>query len=109
MIQGDKLNHNIVRKEFSGDMVGRFEAHIVSAYTGAPGSGCYVASSISRGREGSGTLVLQHSGILSKAEGGFCVKINPDSVAGELTGMSGTLDIDNSDGKHTYVLDYEKP
>ena len=37
------------------------------------------------------------------------VMIVPDSGTGELTGISGTLEIDNSEGKHSYVLDYEMP
>ena len=35
---GNKLSRNIVRKEFSGDMVGTSEAQMVAAYTGTPGS-----------------------------------------------------------------------
>ena len=34
---GNKLSRNIVRKEFSGDMVGTSEAQMVAAYTGTPG------------------------------------------------------------------------
>ena len=36
---GVKLNRNLVRKEFSGDMVGQSEAQMVAAYTAIPGSG----------------------------------------------------------------------
>lgn len=37
------------------------------------------------------------------------VRIVPDSGTGELTGTLGTLEIDNLDGEHPYVLDYELP
>lgn len=102
---------NIVRKEFSGDMVGTSEAQMVAAYTGTPGSAGYVAIEHFAGSvEGrSGSFVLQHSGIMANGEAELTVRIVPDSGTGELTGISGTLEIDNSDGKHPYVLDYELP
>jgi len=108
---GNKLSRNIVRKEFSGDMIGTSEAQMVAAYTGTPGSAGYVAIEHFAGSiEGrSGSLVLQHSGIMAKGDAELTVRIIPDSGTGELTGISGTLEIDNSDGKHSYVLDYELP
>ena len=47
---GVKLNRNLVRKQFSGDMVGKSEAQMVAAYTATPGSAGYVASSTSPAR-----------------------------------------------------------
>ena len=108
---GNKLSRNIVRKEFSGDMVGTSEAQMTAAYTGTPGSAGYVAIEHFTGLVAgmSGSLVLQHSGIMAKGEAELTVTIVPDSGTSELTGISGTLEIDNSDGKHSYVLDYELP
>lgn len=108
---GNKLSRNIVRKEFSGGMVGTSEAQMVAVYTGTPGSAGYVAiEHFSGSVEGrSGSLVLQHSGIMAKGEAELIVRIVPDSGIGGLTGISGTLEIDNSDGVHSYVLDYELP
>ena len=40
---GIKLNRNMVRKEFSGDVAGKSEAQMVAAYTATPGSAGYVA------------------------------------------------------------------
>ena len=40
---GNKLIRTIVRKDFSGDMIGTSEAQMVAAYTGTPGSAGYVA------------------------------------------------------------------
>lgn len=108
---GNKLNHNIVRKKFSGDMTGRSEAHMVAAYTGTPGSAAYVAIEHFAGSVGgkSGTFVLKHSGTMSKGEPELSVTIVPDSGTGELKGISGSLQIDGSDGKHSYTLCYEEP
>ena len=108
---GLKLNHNVVRKEFSGDMVGTSEAHMIAAFTGTPGSAGYVAIEYFTGSVGgkSGTFVLQHSGVMNKGDAQLMVTIVPDSGTGELAGISGTLEIDNDQGRHSYVLDYELP
>ena len=58
---GLKLNRNVVRKEFSGDMVGTSEAQMIAAFTGTPGSAGYMAIEHFTGSVGgkSGSLVLQ--------------------------------------------------
>ena len=106
-----KLNRNVVRKEFSGDMVGTSEAQMIAAFTGTPGSAGYVAIEHFTGSVGgkSGSFVLQHSGVMNKGDAQLTVTIVPDSGTGELTGISGTLEIDNNEGQHSYALDYELP
>ena len=106
---GVKLNRNLVRKEFSGDMVGTSEAQMIAAYTATPGSAGYVAIEHFTGSVGgkSGSCVLQHHGLMEREEAALTVTIVPDSGTGELAGISGTLRIDNDEGKHSYVLEYE--
>ena len=106
---GLTLNRNVVRKEFSGGMVGASEAQMLAAFTGTPGSAGYVAIEHFTGSvDGkSGSFVLQHSGVMDKGDGQLTVVIVPDSGAGELAGISGKMQIDNDEGKHSYVLDYE--
>ncbi len=106
-----KLNRNVVRKEFSGDMVGTSEAQMIAAFTGTPGSAGYVAIEHFTGSVGgkSGSFVLQHSGVMNKGDAQLTVTIVPDSGTGELGGISGTLEIDNDEGQHSYILDYELP
>ena len=106
---GVKLNRNVVRKEFSGGMVGASEAQMIAAFTGTPGSAGYVAIDHFTGSvDGkSGAFVLQHSGIMNRGDAQLTVTIVPDSGAGELAGISGTLQIDNHEGRHSYVLKYE--
>ena len=108
--EGLKLNRNTVRKEFSGDMVGTSEAQMIAAFTGTPGSAGYVAIEYFTGSvDGkSGSFLLQHSGLMDRGDAQLTVTIVPDSGAGELTGISGTLEIDNDDGQHSYVLHYEQ-
>ena len=106
---GLTLNRSVVRKEFSGDVVGASEAQMIAAFTGTPGSAAYVAIEHFTGSVGgkSGSFVLQHSGVMNKGDAELTVTIVPDSGTGQLTGISGTLAIDNDEGQHSYVLDYE--
>ena len=105
---GLTLSRNVVRKEFTGDVVGASEAQMLAAFTATPGSAGYVAiehfTGSVHGRLGS--FVLQHSGVMSKGDGQLTVTIVPDSGAGELAGISGTLTINNEEGGHSYVLNY---
>lgn len=107
---GVTLNRNIVRKEFSGGMAGTSEAQMLAAFTGTPGSAGYVAIEHFTGSvDGkAGAFVLQHSGVMDKGDAQLTVTIVPDSGTGELTGISGTMELDNVEGQHSYVLDYEQ-
>ncbi|MCY4621663.1 MAG: DUF3224 domain-containing protein [bacterium] len=104
-----KLNRNVVRKVFSGDVAGASEAQMIAAVTATPGSAGYVAIEHFTGSVGrrSGSFVLQHSGLMNRGDGRLEVTIVPDSGTGELAGISGTLEIHNEEGQHSYALDYE--
>ena len=106
---GVKLNRNVVRKQFSGDVVGASEAQMIAAFTDTPGSAGYVAIEHFTGTVNgkAGSFVLQHNGVMDKGDAQLTVTIVPDSGAGELTGISGTLAIDNDESGHSYTLDYE--
>ena len=106
---GLTLNRTVVRKEFSGDVVGASEAQMLAAFTATPGSAGYVALDHFTGSvDGqSGSFVLQHSGVMSRGDAQLTVTVVPDSGSGELAGISGTLEIDNDEGRHSYVLHYE--
>ena len=106
---GLKLNRNIVRKEFSGDMTGTSEAQMIAVFTDTPGSAAYVAIEYFSGSVNgkSGSFVLQHTGVMNRGNAQLSVTIVPDSGTGELAYISGTLEIDNDEGQHAYVLEYE--
>ena len=108
-LDGIKLNRNVVRKEFSGDVVGTSEAQMVAAFTATPGSAGYVAIEHFTGSVGGkpGSFVLQHSGLMDRGDAALTVTVVPDSGTGELAGIAGTLEIDNDAGTHSYVLEYE--
>ena len=107
---GVTLNRNAVRKEFSGDMAGTSEAQMLAAFTGTPGSAGYVAIEHFTGSvDGKpGSFVLQHNGVMNKGDAQLTVTIVPDSGTGELAGISGTMELDNDGGQHSYVLDYQQ-
>ncbi len=106
---GLTLNLNFVHKEFSGGMDGTSEAQMLAAFTATPGSAGYVAMEHFTGSvDGKqGSFVMQHSGVMHKGDAQLSVTIVPDSGAGELAGISGTMKIDNDEGGHSYVLRYE--
>ena len=105
---GIKLNRNVLRKEFSGDVAGTSQGQMVAATTATPGSAGYVAIEHFTGSVAgkSGSFVLQHHGLMDRGDPALTVTIVPDSGTGELAGISGTLEIDSAAGAHSYVLDY---
>ena len=106
---GVKLDRNVLSKEYSGDLAGTSEGQMMAAYRATPGSAGYVAIEHFTGSIGgkSGSFVLQHSGLMDRGDAALTVTIVPDSGTGELAGISGTLEIGNDAGTHSYVLKYE--
>jgi hypothetical protein len=57
-----------------------------------------------------GTFMLMHYGYMSQGGvGRWLVEIVPDSGTGELSGLSGTMQIIQKDGKHYYKIEYVLP
>ena len=106
---GMKLNRCVVGKEYSGAMSGAAEAQMLAAFTDTPGSAAYVAIEHFTGSvDGrAGSLVLQHTGVMNRGDARLTVIIVPDSGTGALAGISGTMQIDNDEGSHTYTLEYD--
>jgi hypothetical protein len=98
-----------VLKTIEGDLTGTGRAEMMSVGTAVEGSAGYVAidriSGALNGRDGS--FVLQHSGLMARGQGTLTVTVVPDSGTGELTGLSGTFDIANAGGVHSYTFDYD--
>lgn len=98
-----------INKTFSGDLQATSKGEMLSAGTAVKGSAGYVAmervSGMLHGKNGS--FVLQHSGTMNRGVPQLSVSVVPDSGTDELTGLTGTLGIQITDGKHSYVMDYE--
>jgi ketosteroid isomerase-like protein len=106
-----KIGRMSIDKMWQGDLAGTSVGEMLTAMTDVKGSAGYVAiekvTATLRGK--SGSFVLQHDGKMTRGEGRLAIMVVPDSGAGELAGITGTLSIEISGGKHSYVFDYELP
>lgn len=96
----DKRYHGALSASGNGEML---------SFRGAqPNSAGYVAMERVEGvLEGlKGGFTLQHNGIMDRGMPSLSVLVVPDSGSGDLTGLSGKLDIRIEDGKHYYTFDY---
>ncbi|MBV9887019.1 MAG: DUF3224 domain-containing protein [Acidobacteria bacterium] len=95
-------------KKFSGDLEGSSRGQILGFRSAKEGSGGYVAQEKVTAKLGgrSGSFVLQHIGTMRGNAPEMSVTVVPDSGTGELTGISGTMTIIISGGKHSYEFAY---
>jgi len=105
------LGRMTLDKQFHGDLEGASKGEMLTAATGVKGSGAYVAiervTGTLRGRNGS--FVLQHTGIMNRGTPELKIAVVPDSGTGQLTGLTGTMNIKIADGKHSYDFEYTLP
>lgn len=95
-------------KTWSGDLDGTSHGTMLTAGDPAGGSAGYVATEIFEGRVGgrSGTLTLQQLGTMTAGDPALQYVVAPGSGTGELTGLTGTLEIGeiDEDGVHRVTL-----
>ena len=98
------LGRFLLTKKFSGDLDASARGHMLSAGTTVKGSAGYVAiDQVTGSLDGrKGSFVLQHSGSMKRGSPTLSVMVVPDSGTGELTGLTGTLNINIVEGKHFY-------
>jgi hypothetical protein len=98
-------------KTFHGDLEATSIGQMVAVRTPTDGSAGYVAMERVTGTlDGkNGSFALQHFGTMNRGKQHLRIEIVPDSGTGELTGISGTMDIIIEKGGHFYVLDYALP
>ena len=106
---GATLGRMTIDKHFQGDLTGSSRGQMLTAGTPVKGSAGYVAieqvTGTLAGR--AGTFILQHSGTMDRGAPTLTLTVVPDSGSGELTGLSGEMQIDIASGKHSYRFDYE--
>lgn len=97
----------IIDKSYSGDFVGSGKGQMLSKRTPS-GSAVYSAIEEVEGRisDLSGSFTLIHSGSMSSEGQNLQIKIVSGSGTGDFKNISGTLDIFQADGNHSYVLNY---
>ena len=95
-------------KQFRGDLEGTSSVEMLAARTPIPNSAGYVAlERIVGSLHGKrGSFVVQHTATMTRGQPSLVISVIPDSGTGELSGLSGTMKIDNSDGKHDYDFEY---
>jgi hypothetical protein len=107
--EGATLTRTHVAKTFQGEIEGQSTAELLMAMAGE-GSAAYVGFEriVGRvnGREGS--FVLHHSAMSAYGAQSASWTVVPDSGTGALQGLRGEARIVNEpDGGHTFVLNYE--
>lgn len=106
-----KLARMSLDKVFEGDLAALGHGEMLTAMTQTRGSAGYVAlervTGSLQGRKGS--FVLQHSGLMDQGAQSLVITVVPDSGAGDLIGLSGSLKIRIEGGKHFYDFDYSLP
>jgi hypothetical protein len=99
------VNRTVLRKTFSGDIVG--ESRVAATMLGTPGGlAVYIAiEHLAVSVQGlEGTFLLQHSGLHSPTDGSSgSWTIVPGSGTGALTGLRGSAQLDPN---HDLSLDY---
>ena len=100
-----------LEKVYSGDLAAESLGEMLATRSKVEGSASYVAiETVSGTLDGkSGAFALVHRGVMQGENKELLVTISPDSGTEELEGISGTLEIDISEGKHFYVLEYQLP
>lgn len=100
-----------INKTFAGDLRGSSVGQMLAFRTPVQGSAGYVAmervTATLAGREGAFTL--QHNGVMTRGVPELSVIVVPDSGSEGLLGLTGTLEITISDGRHDYRLQYTLP
>lgn len=105
---GSPLARMSIDKQFHGDLDAISKGEMLAAGTTVKGSAGYVALErvigTLNGRAGS--FVLQHSATMDRGTPQLAIHVVPDSGTDELTGLSGSMTITITEGKHFYTFEY---
>lgn len=107
-IEPAKLGRQTFDKTFHGDLSARSLGEMLAAKSDVKGSAGYVAmervTGTLLGKQGS--FVLMHTGTMDRGVAQLLVQVVPDSGTGALTGLTGNMDIQITDGQHFYTFDF---
>ena len=98
-----------IEKQLHGDLEATSQGEMLSYMTNTQGSAAYVAIEKVTGTLGGrkGSFVLQHNATMNRGTPQLSITVVPDSGTGELTGLSGRMEIQIVEGKHFYELEFE--
>ena len=108
---GPPIGRMTIHKTFSGDLVGTSMGQMLAFRTPVEGSAGYVAMERVEGTLAgrTGAFVLQHSGTMDRGAPTLSVSVVPDSGTDGLAGLTGSMDIIVTPGRHDYVFWYRFP
>ena len=105
------IGRMLIDKQIHGDLEATSKGQMLAFSTEVKGSAGYVAmeriTGTLHGRTGS--FVLQHNATMNRGVPQLSITVVPDSGTGQLTGLTGTFDIQIAAGKHSYTFDYTLP
>ena len=108
--EGPNLGRMSLDKQYHGDLDGPAKGEMITA-AGIAVKESAAYSAVERvtgalhGRKGS--FALQHTGIMDRGKPNLTITVVPDSATGELTGLTGKMDIIIDGKRHSYVLEYD--
>jgi len=110
--EGPNLGRMSMDKVFQGDFEGVSKGEMITAAgIAVKESAAYSAmermTGTLQGRKGS--FALQHTGVMDRGKPSLTITVVPDSGTGELTGLTGKLDIIIEGKAHKYVFEYSVP
>jgi len=107
----DVLSRMSIDKQFHGDLEGTSKGEMLIGGTDVKGSAGYVAMEQVTGKLNgrSGSFILQHSATMNRGVPQLSITVVPDSGTGQLAGLTGSMNIIITDGKHAYDFEYTLP
>jgi len=106
--EGGPVGQYQLDKTYSGPLEATASGTMLTAMGNVVGSAAYTAIEQVQGSlDGkAGSFSLVHRGVMDRDAQSLQIMVVPDSGSGELTGLSGTMDIRIEDGQHFYDFDY---
>jgi hypothetical protein len=97
-----------IDKQFHGELEATSKGEMMTAATAVKGSAGYVAMEQVTGKLNgrSGSFILQHSATMNRGVPQLSITVVPDSGTEQLVGLTGTMNIIITDGKHSYDFEY---
>ena len=102
------LGRMTIDKQIHGDLEATSQGQMLTAATATKGSAGYVAIERVTGKLNghSGSFILQHNATMTRGKPQLSITVVPDSGTGELVGLTGTMMINITEGKHFYDFEY---
>lgn len=109
--EDNSLGRMSIGKQFHGVLEAVSKGEMLTAATAVKGSAGYVAIERVTGKlDGrTGSFTLQHTATMNRGTPTLVISVVPDSATGQLEGLTGTMTIIITNGKHSYDFAYTLP